>query len=108
MTLTAREYEADTQGHINNCVYLDWFHEAALQTLAPDGYDPANPPRARFVRLEYIRPTLPGDTLTIQTAIAGQRSRGRNLWQWLTSVTGGEPLARAWSEWLEPRNGSRL
>jgi acyl-CoA thioester hydrolase len=108
VTLTAREYEADTNGHINNCVYLDWFHEAALQTLAPGGYDPTHPPRARFVWLEYIRPTLPGDALTIQTTIARQRSRGRALWQWLTPAAGGEPLARAWSEWLELKNSSRL
>lgn len=100
MSLIAREYEADTQGHINNCVYLDWFHEAALQALAPGAYDPANPPRARFFWLEYIRPTLPGETLTIQTAIARERSRGRALWQWLAPAAGEAPVARAWSEWL--------
>jgi acyl-CoA thioester hydrolase len=100
LALTAREYEADTQGHINNCVYLDWFHEAALQVLAPDEADPAVLPRARFFWLEYARPTLPGDTLTVQTAVAIERSRGRALWQWLAPADGGPPVARAWSEWL--------
>jgi acyl-CoA thioesterase FadM len=94
LPLVAREYEADTQGHVNNCVYLDWFAEAALQAMAP------NRPHPRFFRLEYIRPALPGDALTIHTAPATTRSRGMALWQWITPAGGGVPIARAWSEWL--------
>lgn len=90
MPLVARAYEADTQGHINNCVYLDWFDEAASQASA----------RPRFFRLEYIRPALPGDALTIHTAPVATRSRGLALWQWITPADGGAPIARAWSEWL--------
>ncbi len=92
MPLVARVYEADTQGHINNCVYLDWFDEAASQASAPA--------RPRFFRLEYIRPALPGDALIIHTAPAAARSRGLALWQWMTPADGGAPIARAWSEWL--------
>lgn len=107
--LTARAYEADTQGHINNCVYLDWFHEAALGALASGapniaaslrGVTHGAHPRARFFWLEYIRPAVPGDALTIQSAPVLSRSRGMGLWQWITPASGGEPIARAWSEWL--------
>lgn len=90
MPLVARAYEADTQGHINNCVYLDWFDEAASQASA----------RPRFFRLEYIRPALPGDALIIHTAPVVTRSRGLALWQWITPADGGAPIARVWSEWL--------
>lgn len=94
LELVAREYEADTQGHINNCVYLDWFDEAARQALPQR-------PRPRYVWLEYLRPALPGAALTIQTAPVGMRSRGQSLWQWMKPATPGAPLvARAWSEWL--------
>ena len=99
LPLIAREYEADTQGHINNCVYLDWFDEAANQALAP------NRARPRFFRLEYMRPTLPGDELVIHTTPASVRSRGLALWQWITPTGGGAPIARAWSEWLTPARG---
>ncbi|HEU0026344.1 MAG TPA: acyl-ACP thioesterase domain-containing protein [Ktedonobacterales bacterium] len=94
LPLVAREYEADTQGHINNCVYLDWFSEAARRAMEP------NYLRPRFVRLEYIRPALPGDALTIHTAPTAARSRGVALWQWIAPTDGDTPIARAWSEWL--------
>ncbi len=94
MPLVAREYEADTQGHINNCVYLDWFDEAATRAITP------SPARPRFFRLEYIRPALPGAALAIHTAPAATRSRGLALWQWITPTDGEAPIARAWSEWL--------
>ena len=56
LPLVAREYEADTQGHVNNCVYLDWFDEAASQAMAtslrapavlPAGVHPPGAPRRR-------------------------------------------------------------
>lgn len=96
LDLVAREYEADTQGHINNCVYLDWLDEAARQTLP-------QPARPRYVWLEYLRSALPGDALTIQTAPLVSRSRGRGLWQWMAPTAAGAntpPIVRAWSEWL--------
>lgn len=97
LALFAREYEADSQGHINNCVYLDWFDEAARQALG-------QPARTRYVWLEYLRSALPGDALTIQSAPVVARSRGHGLWQWMTPATGealaAPPIARAWSEWL--------
>ncbi|HEX9036498.1 MAG TPA: acyl-ACP thioesterase domain-containing protein [Ktedonobacterales bacterium] len=93
LSLIARAYEADSQAHINNCVYLDWFDEAARQTLA-------SVMRPRYVWLEYIRSALPGDALAIASARPMARSRGQSLWQWMAPDGGGAPIARAWSEWL--------
>jgi acyl-ACP thioesterase len=100
MRLTAREYEADTQQHINNCVYLDWLHEAAWQTAA-QGALTGEPIRLRprFYHLEYIRPTQPGDALTVSTtAPLLTRSRALGFWQTISASDG--LVARAWTESL--------
>lgn len=100
MRLTAREYEADTQQHINNCVYLDWLHEAAWQTAA-QGALTGEPIRLRprFYHLEYIRPTQPGDALTVATtAPLLTRSRALGFWQTISAPDG--LVARAWTESL--------
>ena len=100
MSLIARDYEADTQQHINNCVYLDWFHEAAAQTAA-QGALTGTPvrPRPRFYRLEYIRATQPGDALSVATT-APLRERSRALGFWQTITAPGGVAARAWTESL--------
>ncbi|MGH2516324.1 MAG: acyl-[acyl-carrier-protein] thioesterase, partial [Ktedonobacterales bacterium] len=68
--LTAREYEADTQQHVNNCAYVDWLYDALHQALATSPVLAAG--RAalpRRFRMEYARPTLPGQAVRIETAI---------------------------------------
>lgn len=100
MPLTAREYEADTQQHINNGVYLDWFEEAAHQAAATGALTGAPLRlRPRFYHLEYIRAALPGAALTVTTAAPVRtRSRGLGFWQTVATVDG--PVARAWTESL--------
>ena len=105
--LIAREYEADTQQHVNNCVYLDWFDEAARQA-ASAGALTGEPLRLRprFYRLEYIRPTQPGDALTVATAAPLRTgSRGLGFWQTIT-IDGDQSsaaIARAWTASLIAR-----
>lgn len=96
LALVAREYEADSQAHINNCVYMDWFDEAARQALPGLA-------RLHVIRLEYIRPALPGEALTVHTKLVSMPLR-QALWQWLApsmseGAEGAAPIARAWSEW---------
>lgn len=102
--LTAREYEADTQQHINNCVYLDWLHEAAWQTAAQGALTGAPIRlRPRFYHLEYIRPAQPGDALTVATtAPLLTRSRALGFWQTIGAPDG--LVARAWTESLIVRD----
>jgi acyl-ACP thioesterase len=100
MPVTAREYEADTQQHINNCVYLDWFEEAAHQAAATGALTGAPVRlRPRFYALEYIRPTQPGAALSIATT-APLRARSRSLGFWQTITTADTLVARAWTESL--------
>ena len=100
-SLTAREYEADTQQHINNGVYLDWFEEAAYQA-ALSGALTGVPSRLRprYYRLEYIQMTQPGATLTVTTTQPLHlRSRSLGFWQMITTPGAqGGVVARAWTE----------
>lgn len=100
LSLTAREYEADSQRHINNCVYLDWFSEAA-HLAAMQGRFTGAPTllRPRFAHLEYLRPGMPGDAVTIAVS-APARVRSRSVGFWQNAITPDGPIARAWMESL--------
>lgn len=100
MRLTARDYEADSQQHVNNCVYLDWFEEAAHHAAATGALTGAPLRlRPRFYHLEYIRPTQPGAALTVATT-APLRERSRSLGYWQTITAADGLMARAWTESL--------
>lgn len=101
MRLTAREYEADTQQHINNCVYVDWLEEAAREARAanpelaptPDHWHP------RWYTIEYAHPTLPGDSVSIATQARRSASRLLNVWQTVRGQDEGVSV-RAYSQHL--------
>lgn len=72
MLLIARETEADVNQHINNTVYADWLAEALYRTLNERSLDfPGREPRPRAYQIEYLRPTVPGDCMRIETELAG-------------------------------------
>ncbi len=86
LALVAREYEADVNQHINNCVYADWLDEGLHQSLtsgrlAMVGVTPTATLRPRYYHLEYIRPLRPGARVTVRTYALGRRSRSLILWQ---------------------------
>jgi acyl-CoA thioester hydrolase len=90
MTLTARTYEADTQGHINNSVYGDWLMEA-LRCLAREhpALSALQALRARRYRIEYVRPVRVGDAVAVATSAVAVGSRGLAVEQAITSAAGG-------------------
>jgi acyl-CoA thioester hydrolase len=101
----------DILGHANNREYLRWMEEAAIAHSAARGW-----PMARYVEigqawvaathfLEYLRPALAGDALTVFTWIAelGRRDcrrryavrrerkvlvRGETRWAYIDLATG--------------------
>jgi acyl-CoA thioesterase FadM len=83
LRLTAREYEADSQQHINNCAYADWLWEAAQRTLRASARAPQQTAESapRSYAIEYIRPALPGDAVLVETRSVAQGSRGYRLLQ---------------------------
>ncbi len=99
IAVTARQYEVDTQQHVNNAMYLDWLSEAvhhiprSTPALARRG-------RPRYIRVEYVRPTMPGDDVLIETRVAPSRSRGVRIWQEISNRLDGELRVRAYSEYV--------
>jgi acyl-CoA thioester hydrolase len=55
-----RPQDLDPMSHVNNATYLDYIEEALLP-VAPDVA--ASPAVPRRIRLEYLRPALPGSEL---------------------------------------------
>jgi acyl-CoA thioester hydrolase len=70
-TLTVRSYECDTNGHVNNAVYLNYLEVARHEMLAALGMDYAGMRSAGFglvvarIDIRYRRPAVEGDALTI-------------------------------------------
>lgn len=106
--LIAREYEADTQQHINNCVYVDWLSEATNRTLsAPSTQNGSlSPWRPRWYQIEYARPSLPGDHVCITTHTQRVASRRMDVWQVIRTpgagagVGEGDVSVRSYSQHL--------
>jgi len=99
LLLTAREYEADSQQHINNCVYLDWLQEALVLATSHAGL-PALRVYPRRYDLEYLRQVFPGDAVRVSTQLQRFGSRGLRAWQRISSSSTGEIAFSARSEHL--------
>lgn len=100
LLLTAREYEADSQQHINNSVYLDWLQEALLLAASRGGLAGERMMYPRRYHLEYLHQMFPGDAVRISTQLERFGSRGLRAWQRIASTTSGEVALTARSEHL--------
>jgi acyl-CoA thioesterase FadM len=97
LEVVARAYEADSQLHVNNCVYVDWLAEALEASLPADMGDHLWP---RYYHLEYLRPLWPGDRARVKTRWA-LRSARRLIVEQEIATAGDEAIAvRARSEHL--------
>jgi acyl-CoA thioesterase FadM len=106
--LRARRSEADTMGHVNNTVYMDWLEEAvyeAVEAFPTDGVGQHHLPSMRqrcFVkqaRLDYMKPCLPGEMVEIVTLCVGRYEGGLAWQQTISRPATGEMLLRAESFW---------
>ncbi len=111
--LTVAPAAIDGQGHANNVEYVRWMQDAAL--AAADALDPGNALMhaaaatwvVRSHQVEYVRPALVGDRLTIRTWLsdftrvscvrhyaftrngeAAVIARGRTEWVFVDAATG--------------------
>jgi acyl-CoA thioesterase FadM len=77
LTVVARWYEADSQQHINNAVYMDWLEEQSEVQTQSAALGVASHLRLRRLHLEYLRPTLPGEQIHIWFSAErfGERAR---------------------------------
>lgn len=113
LALEAREYEADTQRHINNCVYADWLAEGITRAFAASdleqyrrGHDggagSGRVARPRSYHIEYVRPALPGALVRIHTDVFPAGKRAWLVAQTIAAATDGAPYVRAISRHLTP------
>lgn len=103
LNLTAREYEMDSQGHINNCVYLDWLVEG-IAAIASDGLAPGGGMwRPRDLHIEYMRPAQAGEALRVETVAEPHTRRGLWIWQEVVRQEDGALCVRARSRHLAVR-----
>ena len=79
--IAAREYETDSQLHINNAVYLDWLQESLHNSGTT-----ATEFRPRYYVIEYLRPVFAGDTVHITTQLVRRGSRSTYALQEITSA----------------------
>jgi acyl-CoA thioesterase FadM len=101
LKLTARRYEADSQLHVNNCVYVDWLEEALDTALGEGAPEEAPCPRwPRYYHLEYVRPTYPGDRVRVITRWSWPSPRRLLVEQEIASEADGALAVRARSEHL--------
>lgn len=100
LLLTARDYEADSQQHINNCVYADWLGEGLHLALASARDAAGVVTRPRFYRIEYVRPAQPGEDIRVTTMVARRGARAFTVHQEIASATDGALYVRARSTHL--------
>jgi acyl-CoA thioester hydrolase len=93
--------DIDELGHVNNIVYLRWVQDVATahwRAVAPAA------DIARYVwvvtrhEIDYLRPTLPGETVTLTTWVGTPRGARFDRHVLITG-TNGQPRARAMTVW---------
>jgi len=88
--VTVRSYECDSYGHVNNAVYLNYLEYARHQYLGDIGVSISELRASGFgllvakISIEYRRPALTDDVLTITTSALRQTIVGGVLHQEIT------------------------
>ncbi len=95
LILTARETEADSQQHINNCIYADWLSEGLHHALKRHSESPPCAARPRQHSIEYMRPAMPGDTVRVSTSVSLPSERAVMARQEVTNAADGSLYVRA-------------
>jgi acyl-CoA thioesterase FadM len=101
MELIARAYEADTQRHINNTIYLDWLGEALTRALTETESAPhVRAVTPRSYHIHYFHPTRPGDLVALSTQISRTGSRRLTAAQTIRDEATGQIAVECRSEHL--------
>ena len=101
MTLIARYYEADTQQHINNTIYMDWLGEALTHALTNAyGELGVDDVAVRYYHIQYVHPARPGNRLRITTQVVHMGSRQLTAIQTIHDDTTDEIAVECRSEHL--------
>jgi acyl-CoA thioesterase FadM len=105
MTLVARAYEADTQRHINNTVYIDWLGEALTFALT-DASEASElvSITPRYYHIQYVHSARQGDRMRISTQVERAGSRRIGVAQSIRDDATGQVILQCRSEHLARRS----
>lgn len=96
----------DVHRHVNNQEYLRWMQDVAIEHSAAQGW-----PMERYLRdglswyvrshfIEYLRPALLGDDITLCTWVAGMAERSSPRRTLFLRASDRRILARAETQWI--------
>ena len=100
-----RHYELDSQGYLNNAVYLNYLQQAAIEASTEAGYSLARYDQlgafwlARKTTAVYGRPAQYGDELEIQTWVSDFRRVQSTREYQLSCARSGEMVLQAQTNW---------
>jgi acyl-CoA thioester hydrolase len=95
----------DRNGHVNNVAYIQWMQDAAVAHARASGCTAATDASGatwvvRTHRIEYLRPLLAGDVVTVTTWVANFR-KVRSLRQYrFVRVSDQATVAEAETDWV--------
>jgi acyl-CoA thioester hydrolase len=102
---TVAQSEIDEQGHANNVCFVSWMQEAAVAHSASLGWTADRYRQlgtgwvARSHTIEYLRPALAGDEITIETRVADMKKATSVRVYRIVRRADGELLAKAETNW---------
>ncbi|WP_353662535.1 acyl-CoA thioesterase [Hydrogenimonas sp. SS33] len=99
------EEAIDSNGHVNNVVYLQWFADAAAEHARQNGWGEEACRRrgtmwvARKHCIEYLHPAFENDALVLTTWIE-RVERVKAIRKYTLEKEDGTPVSRGESEWV--------
>jgi acyl-CoA thioester hydrolase len=103
MSLRVADEDIDRQGHVNNVAFLKYVQEIAIAhwvAVAPEDLRRGYTWVVRRHEIEYFRPGLPGDELTLQTRVGEPAGA---TWERFTEIFRpgeGRPIVSARTVWV--------
>ena len=112
-TWRVRAYELDSNGHVNNAVYVGWVEEIATRHAEAAGYgrEWTQARGGAWViyknQLTYRRPAVYGDEVEVRVRVELIRGARGVRTTWIRRVADGELLCEALTEWawIDTRTG---
>jgi len=104
--LQATERDIDSNGHVNNIVYVQWMQDIAIAHSEAVGCTAATTAAgctwvARSHHIEYLRPAYAGDRVSVQTWVVDATRRSNSLRRYrMVREADGTVLARGETLWV--------